>query len=858
MTQAGKLIELPPLSARVVTLGNGVQVVLDADRSAPVASVQAWVRTGSIHEGRFLGAGISHLLEHLLFKGTEKRPASGFARGIQDLGGYLNGYTSFDRTVYWADLPAAGVLEGLELLADAVFQSVLPAEEYGKEQEVIRREFAMGADDPDRVAGRNLFATAYRVHPFRHPVIGHLELFNALSREDVLGYYRARYAPANVFFVVVGDVDADAVVAHLGKWAGGVDGRPIEPVFVPQEPPQLGSRELHAEFGTELTRLHMAWHVPGVGHPESAALDLLAGVLGNGRSSRLYRRVREERRLAHRVGAWNYAPGDSGLFGIHAVLEPGQTGELVGELRAMVRQVAEHGVAAAELEKARKQALAGQFRQLTTMRGKASDLASNWHLAGDLDFSRNYLQQLKAVECEAVRRVAERYLVEDNLTLTSLAPKGQAIRCRVSGAAEIPGPIQKTVLTNGMRVLVREDARLPLVSLVATFRAGALAEKAEESGITQLLARTLLKGTHRHSAAELAERLESVGGHFGAEAGNNTISVSVEVLEEDLELGFRILGEVLRDATLPEDALEREREVQRAAIKSQEEDIQSVARHLLFSGLLGRHPYGRRILGTQETLSSLSRTDLVRFRDRHLVGANGVLAVFGKVDARQVSLLAERELGGAAGFPEGHLQFESVLQPEPLATKLELQREMEREQAVLMVGYLGADLASPDRVALDLIDEACSDLGSRFFVRIREELGLAYSVGTSHGGGLARGGFVFHLGTDPAKLTAVRAEFLDEIRQLAEGGLTPEELERAKRKMLGAMDMAQQSNAGFAFSCAVDELYGLGFDRHQFRREAVREMTLETVREVARRYFAQQPHVVAVVRPAAVHSAVES
>jgi zinc protease len=797
-----------------------------------------------------LGAGISHLLEHLLFKGTEKRPASGFARGIQDLGGYLNGYTSFDRTVYWADMPAAGVLEGLELLADAVFHSVLPPEEYGKEQEVIRREFAMGADDPDRVAGRNLFATAYRVHPFRHPVIGHLELFNALCRDDVLAYYRDRYAPANIFFVVVGDVDADAVLALLGDWVGGVSGRPVEPVYVPQEPPQMGNRELHAEFGTELTRLHMAWHVPGVGHPDSAALDLLAAVLGSGRSSRLYRRIREEQRLAHRVGAWNYAPGDSGLFGIHAVLEPGRTGELVGELRAMVRQVVEHGVAAAELEKARKQALSGQFRQLTTMRGKAADLASNWHLAGDLDFSRNYLQRLSTVGGEAVQRVAERYLVEDKLTLTSLSPKGHAGPGRVQGTARVPKPIQRTVLTNGMRVLVREDSRLPLVSLVATFRAGVLAEKAEKTGITQLLARTLLKGTRRHSAAELAEIVESVGGHFGAEAGNNTLSVSVEVLEEDLELGFQILGDVLRDATLPEDAMDREREVQRAAIKSQEEDIQSVARHVLFSGLLGKHPYGRRILGTQETLSSLTRADLLQFRDRHLVGANGVLAVFGKVDPEEVARLAEREFGGKAGLAEGQMQFERVLQPEPLAGKLDLHREMDREQAVLMVGFLGADLASPDRVALDLIDEACSDLGSRFFVRIREELGLAYSVGTSHGGGLARGGFVFHLGTDPAKLTAVRAEFLDEIRQLAEGGLTPEELERAKRKMLGAMDMAEQSSSGFAFSCAVDELYGLGFDRHQFRREAVRQMTLETVREVARRYFAEQPYVVAVVSPA--------
>jgi zinc protease len=219
------------------------------------------------------------------------------------------------------------------------------------------------------------------------------------------------------------------------------------------------------------------------------------------------------------------------------------------------------------------------------------------------------------------------------------------------------------------------------------------------------------------------------------------------------------------------------------------------------------------------------------------------------VSEEEVARLAEREFGGAAGLAEGELRLENIVQPKPLLAVNERDRLLDREQAVLMVGYLGAELASPDRVALDLIDEACSDLGSRFFVRIREELGLAYFVGTTHGGGLARGSFVFYLGTDPVKLTAVRAEFLDEIRQLGESGLTAEELERAKRKMLGSMDMAQQSNAGFAFHCAVDELYGLGFDQYARRRAAVQEITLETVREVAQRYFAKQHYVIAAVRP---------
>jgi zinc protease len=192
---AGSALQFPTVDAVTWTLPNGLGIIVQEDHSAPVASVQAWVETGSIHEDRHLGAGLSHILEHMLFKGTATRGASEFAQRIQDAGGYINAYTSFDRTVYWVDIPSKGVPVALELLSDAVMNSTLPPEEYVKEQEVIRREFAMGNDDADRVAGQQLFATAYAEHPYRHPIIGHLDVFNGLQRDDVMAYYKARYVP---------------------------------------------------------------------------------------------------------------------------------------------------------------------------------------------------------------------------------------------------------------------------------------------------------------------------------------------------------------------------------------------------------------------------------------------------------------------------------------------------------------------------------------------------------------------------------------------------------------------------------------------------------------------------------------
>jgi len=303
-------ITFPPNTAQKRVLPNGLTVIVQEDRSAPVASVQAWCATGSVDENDHLGAGLSHILEHMLFKGTKTNPANAIAQKIQNVGGYINAYTSFDRTVFWIDVPKDGVSVALDVLADAMMNSTLPAEDYAKEQEVIRREFAMGMDDPDRMAGQLLFATAYQRHPYRLPVIGLIDVFNQLTSEDVMRYYRARYVPNNLTFIVVGDVDADAVNKQLADFFKDYPAKSLTPVFIPSEPPQLGRRETHEEFVTELTRLSLSWHIPEITHPDVPALDLLSTILGDGRSSRLYRQLREESGLAYGVSAFSYTPGD--------------------------------------------------------------------------------------------------------------------------------------------------------------------------------------------------------------------------------------------------------------------------------------------------------------------------------------------------------------------------------------------------------------------------------------------------------------------------------------------------------------------------------------------------------------------
>jgi zinc protease len=840
------VITFPPSSAQKWVLPNGLTLVVHEDHSAPVASVQAWCATGSIDEDDHLGAGLSHILEHMLFKGTKTRSANVIAQKIQDVGGYINAYTSFDHTVFWIDVPKDGVATALDVLADAMMNSTLSPEEYLKEQEVIRREFAMGLDDPDRMVTLLLFATAYQRHPYRLPVIGQIEVYNQLTQEQVMQYYKARYVPNNLTFIVVGDVDAEKVHQQLVEFFKAFPEKSLKPVFIPEEPPQLGRREVHQEFPTELTHLALAWHIPEVTHPDVPALDVLSTILGDGRSSRLYGRVREEAGLAYRISAFSYTPGDPGLFGIDAIVDPKKREAAEQLVLHIIDEVKQAGVTAEELTKAKKISLSHHLGALTTMRGQASDIGSNWLLTRNLNFSRDYLDAVQKVTLDDIKRVAATYLTNDNLTAVSLNPKGSLV-AKAEGAKSISaGEIQKFELSNGLRILVREDARLPLVAMGAAFRSGLLAETAQTNGITRLMAKVLLKGTKTRTAEQIANQIEAVGGSIASDAGNNSFSVSLDVMKPDLKLGVELLSDVLLNATMPEKAMVREKEIQIAGIKQEEEQLTTVARNILRQALFTQHPYALRANGSVESVQRLTQKDLLEFRDRYLVAKNGVIFVFGNVKAAEVKQLFEQALGG---MKPGELALTDAHPAAPLGKTEIVESRKEKAQGVIMVGYRGADLFSPDRYALELIDEASSDLGSRFFIRIREQMGLAYYVGASQMQGLVPGLFAFYLGTDPQKIEPVKTALLDEIRKLASDGLTKEELTRAKKKLIGQQEIANQSNDSFGYHCALDELYGLGFDYYKKLEHDVDAVTLEDIKRVAAKYFRDQPYVLATVRP---------
>ena len=851
-------------AATVKTLDNGVELIVCEDHSAPVVSLQAWCRAGSIHEGDWLGGGLSHFLEHMLFKGTEKRDGTEIAKSVQAAGGYINAYTSFDRTVFWIDSPTSGFESCLDVLCDTVANAALPEDEFEKEQEVIRREFAMGDDQPESVIGKRLFATAFSEHPCRHPVIGHLDLFNQLTRDDLAEYYHRQYTPDNVFLVVAGDVEAQRVEELVaGHWQNFHRRRRVRSHEPDPEPRQMGRREHHETFPTELSRMRMAWRVPGVTHPDLAPLDVLATLLGHGRSSRLYRRLREELGLTRSIGAYAWTPAGDGLFIVSAETEPQ---DRLAAQEAIVECIDNlssgkngDGVRADELEKASRMTLSSVFHSLTTARGIATDLATNWMLARNLEFTRHYVDAVESVEVDQVREVALRYLVDESLTVVSLNPEtavaADAEAANAEGTPTVlsdvggkPDVVVET-LDNGLTLLVKEDRRTPLVTAHGVFRGGLLAETAADNGITRLLARLLAKDTESRSAEQVANEIESVGGSISAGGGNNSLGVTANFMRQDFDLGMEIWSQGMLAPKFLDDAVEREKDFQIASIKAEEDRPMTVAMQRMKEQLFGEHPYGLRGNGSQESVASLEAGALESFRQRIISGRNGVVAVCGDVDRAAVidsvsaSLVAVSEMG----MGKGEKLFEGAGQDGviPEVAGGVVTDYHEKSQAVLLVGFPTGGIGHPDQTALDLLDEACSDMASRLFIRIREEMGLAYSVGASRFVGLDPGCFLFYVATSPEGLDDVQEALLEEIGKLADDGLTGEELERAKASLIGKEAIGLQSAGQWAGTMAINELLDLGWDHHLKSADEITRTDAAKIQEVAAWTFGErEPTVV--------------
>ncbi|MBT3193620.1 MAG: insulinase family protein [Verrucomicrobia bacterium] len=811
------------------TLPNGMVCLLKEDHTAPVVSVQIWVGTGSIHEEEYLGAGLSHAIEHMIFKGTPTRAPGDITREINDAGGRINAYTTLDRVVFHTDLPSRHWRVGFDALADSVMNANFPAEEWEQERDVILREFAMGKDDPGRVMNKLLWRTAFRKHPYRMPVIGYEDIFKAITQDDLVAFFSRHYVSDNMFLVIVGDVDVNAVKPVVEATFAPFIRRPRAPSLLPAEPQQIAPRIVRETGAYKVSRLSWAHHTVSLDHPDAAALDVLANIAGQGRSSRLVKSLVEDQRLAHQVSVWSYTPGEPGLFGISATFDPENEAAVLSAIEAEVRALRHEPFTEAELQKATRAVLTGELSALSTMKGQASSYGSGQFYAGDPRFGETYIRQLQAITPEELQRVANTYLNVDTRSVALLTPEAEIKGQEPTELDAVGNSPYLIELDNGIRCVVREDHRLPFVYLTVALRAGLLSENAANVGITAMMSELLLSGTRSHSREEIARMTETLGSRLSAYSGNNGFGLRAKCLAGDLETVAALLADCLQNPVFPEDEIEKQRTLQLAAILRQEEKPMFLAQRNLREAIFAGHPYRWDRLGTRDSVKQLAREQLQEHHSRHLLTGNLVVSVFGDITGQEARELTNRTF---AAIPLGNLTAtpnEGV--QATLPTRIE--QEEPRQQAIVLAGFPAVSLFDPRHDALNVLQTAMSGLSSDLAISVRDKRGLAYFVGAYQHAGVDPGLFGIYAGTRRGAAKEVETLYLEEIQRVTTEGLREEELARAKNRIIADHEMQLQNNMSVAMTCGLNELYGLGYDYAYSTADRINALTIESVRTAA-------------------------
>ena len=830
-------------------LANGLTLILKPDRSAALASVQVWVKTGSTHEGGHLGAGLSHYLEHMLFKGTERRAGRDISATVQAHGGYINAYTTFDRTVYYIDLPSEHTAVAVDLLADAVLHSTLPADECVKEKDVILREIAMTKDDPDNRIWDALFGTAFREHPYRQPIIGHRDVFSAVTREDLLGYYRARYVPNNLVVVIVGDIDVAATRAAVEQHFGSAPRARLAPVLVPAEPLQLGARAEHRYEDVEISRAVLAWPIPGLTHDDAPVLDLLSGVLGGGDSSVLWQDVREKAGLVHAIDTSSWNPGSSGLFCISFTADADKREAANAAIERSLARCAARGFTPAQLKKAVRQIVVSEINTRKTMSGQASRLGVAEVVVGDLDHSRAYFEQLSNVTPADLKRALRQYLVPGRLTSISLNPAASAPAAKVGASEEgAPPDFTEMKLPNGARLLLQPDRRLPNLHLRLMMCGGPLFEEPAKRGSTALLATMLTKDTKTRSAAQVAEFIESVGGSFNPVSGNNSIGLALEVLPPDVGRALSLLEQAMRAPAFKRTTFALERDAQVAGLQQDDDDVVTLARKRLRGKFFGGHPLAFDAQGNQEGVKALTPADLARLHRELAVGPNVVLAVAGDFNPRELGPKLKAFLAKfpRSAAPSVHTKVSAETLP---AKRGDFVEPQPREQAVVAQAFPGPRVNADDFYVGEVADELFSGMASRLFERVREEKGLAYFVRSARVTGLDAGMFYFFAGTQPGKEGEVLAEIDAEIARVQAGEVEAVELARCQTRLKAGRRQSLQTNSARAMQAALNVLQGQPVNDWKNYDAKVDAVTIDALAAFAKKYFRRERRTQLVVRP---------
>lgn len=865
-------------------LPNGLTVILKPDRSSPIVAVNVWFGVGSVHESEEMN-GLAHFQEHMVFKGTEKYGVGDIARIVKSAGGNLNAGTSYSYTMYYVVLPSREFKTALDVQADAMMHSTFDPEEFTKERLVVIDEARMYDDRPESFTFYRTMELGFEKHTYRRPIAGYQHIVEKITRDQLVEFYRNYYCPSNAVLVVVGDVDRDEAMRGIeAAYGGWSNGRVVvnEP---PVEPPQTALRFKAYEGPMDHAYLGAGFHVPSILHEDYPALQMLAELVSSGRSSRFYRRVREEKRLVTSVGADLLAEKWPGFFLLAASMPPAKWEAACGAMLEELERFKGDRVPDSELDKARRQVERAMFRDLETMEGQASNMGY-YQLLGDYRLADRHRDAIQAVTADQIIGVARKYFYPGNLSLVGYVPKsfgastltGDRIASMVGKSLSAAGAVTEIPavagapaavatkrgaraaqsggdesgvslfrLDNGVRVLLKRRPNVPLVSMLTVFPGGGRFEPEGKSGLAMLTHRVATKGSARFSAEEIAEKIEGLGGSIDSYSSFDSGGVSVGVLSQYAEDAVEVFRDVLRAPKFDLTMIEKEKTRLLEELARRHDNPVPFAMDHLFRATFGNHPYAHPFLGIADEVKALAAKDCIEWYHALLNPASAVFAVVGDLTIERARAIAERLLGDLQ--PGRAIAPRADAPTRPASPGEHVLRRDGIKQAVTFVGFTAARMETPESTALEVANGVLTGLGGRLFVELRDKRSLGYMTGSAYNA-LYKGGIFFGYANPGAEGIdeAVRV-ILHELDVISREPVSNEELSRAKEWLAGSHIMELQRNGAQAVGYGTYEALGFGWAALDRLPQDIRAVTKEDVMAAARATFRRENAVIVKMLP---------
>jgi len=849
---------LTPGGTHIYTEPSGLTILVRENHFAPVVTVRILVRTGAIYEDKYLGAGISHLAEHLVSGGTTpKRTEAESRKLVEELGGNTNAMTSASWTTYFIDTTADRLADAVDLLCDWTNNASITQEEFDREHQVVIEELKRGNDNVDREHARLTLENVYRVHPVRMPVIGYLPQLEAITRQDVLDYVHSRYVPNNMVVGVVGDVDPDTVVALVRKGFADYERKALPPVILPDEPPQAAFRPLiESRPGLNLTRLAIDFPTVKLDHDDMYPLDLLSYILSQGESSRLVRELRDRQKLVSSIDTSSYTPHFvDGVFSIDAGARPGMHDKVRDAVWTELERVMKTPVSDAELRQAKTQKIAEQVFSAQTVYAQCTDMNLHYVSTADPDYSKTYVDRIQHVTAADIQRVARKYFIRSHECFTVLQPADAPAEGNEKPAEKKTPDAQAVLfkLDNGLRLLVKRNPAVPAVSIQAYVLGGLRDENPKTSGLARLTAEMLTRGTRTRSAEQIAREFDFMGGAVNSASGNNTLYVSASVLSEHTPAALKLVADILRNPAFPPDELEGLRKRTLMALDGQKDRLSSVASRAFRQAMFPTSVYGLDQLGTPESVAGITRDDLLAFYRKCVPPDGMVLAVYGDVQPDQVlrdvqSIFSTWKAPAVTHTPPAvdkpASEFNLVIHPV----------DKRHETAVIHIGFQGTpNRNTADVDALTVLQAVMGGYGYpggwlHNELRGKRE-GLVYATYAYSVSWLDTGFMDAYAQCASGNIVEVTRIMLEAFAKARRGEITPEEIQLAKIRIITTRLLSSQTAGDQASEAAINELYGFGFTFGDSLAQRINAVTLDDLKRVALKYFTAPVVVVTAPNP---------